>query len=263
MSRRSKAGLARLWSAIANSLQEASEQLRRLTEEAAPVLSVEEGLERLREGNRRFQRNRQCHPHGDLRREREVVQSQAPFAVILSCADSRVVPEILFDQGIGDLFVIRIAGNVATPEVLASIEYAVLHLGIELFVVLAHENCGAVHAAHEAVREGEDAPHLSALLAQIAKHFPQEAREELSSNSLAEVNARSTIQECLERSPLLKQRQREGRLLPLPAYFSLSDGGVYFLPDPAPSIPLVHGTNPTVRGPTVRGTVGSGENSGG
>lgn len=102
---------------------------------------------RLAEGNRRFAAGTQDHPRSGPDRRREVRAGQHPFAVILACADSRVPPEIVFDQGIGDLFVIRVAGNVLDDTVIASVQYALSHLGCRLVVVLGHENCGAVTAA--------------------------------------------------------------------------------------------------------------------
>jgi carbonic anhydrase len=107
----------------------------------------EKRLEELLEGNRRFFEERQVHPHASSARRMEVVRGQEPFAIILACSDSRVPPEILFDQGLGDLFVVRTAGNVIDDTALGSIEYAVAHLGVRLVVVLGHTNCGAVGAA--------------------------------------------------------------------------------------------------------------------
>jgi carbonic anhydrase len=104
-------------------------------------------LEELLEGNRRFFEGNRIHPHESAERRREVAGGQHPAAVLLTCSDSRVPPEILFDRGLGDLFVVRTAGNVVDDSVLGSIEYAVVHLGVRLIVVLGHSNCGAVGAA--------------------------------------------------------------------------------------------------------------------
>ena len=113
------------------------------------AFDVTDPLGRLLAGNRRFANMASSHPHCDQERLREVADEQHPFALILSCADSRVPPELLFDQGIGDLFVIRNAGHVVDYSVLGSIEYAVEHAGVSLVLVLGHENCGAVTAAVE------------------------------------------------------------------------------------------------------------------
>lgn len=111
------------------------------------TLTPDQSLEKLLEGNRRFVTNRQTNGHQDAARIAEVASGQSPFAAILGCADSRVVPEIIFDQGIGDLFVVRVAGNIAIIENTASEEYAVGVLGAPLLMVLGHERCGAVQAA--------------------------------------------------------------------------------------------------------------------
>jgi len=111
------------------------------------TLTPDEALNKLLEGNKRFVESKRLNPNQDTVRVSEVAPGQAPFAAILSCADSRVVPEIAFDQGIGDLFVVRIAGNIAMIEDIASEEYGVAVLGTSILVVLGHERCGAVEAA--------------------------------------------------------------------------------------------------------------------
>ncbi len=105
-----------------------------------------QALEALMEGNARFREGNPAHPRRDGRRRAETASGQRPFAAILSCADSRVPPEILFDQGIGDLFVVRAAGHVLDAAGLGSLEYAASHLGVPLVVVLGHTRCGAVEA---------------------------------------------------------------------------------------------------------------------
>lgn len=115
-----------------------------------PALNPDAALRRLLDGNRRFAQQKAQHPDQSRARLQEVAQDQHPFATLLCCSDSRVPPEILFDEGIGDLFNIRVAGNVVSPEVLGSLEYAVAVLGTPLIMVLGHERCGAVTAAVEA-----------------------------------------------------------------------------------------------------------------
>jgi carbonic anhydrase len=110
------------------------------------ALNPQEALERLIKGNERYSTDKLVCPDRIQERREALVSKQAPIAVILGCADSRVSPEILFDQGIGDLFVVRVAGNVVGPLELDSIEYAVIHLHVPLIVVLGHENCGAMKA---------------------------------------------------------------------------------------------------------------------
>lgn len=109
-------------------------------------VSVTKALESLDQGNRRFVQGKPIHPHTDIEVRSELAKSQHPFAIVVGCADSRVSPELVFDQGIGDLFVVRTAGNLVDDFALGSIEYAVQHLGASLIVVLGHERCGAVKA---------------------------------------------------------------------------------------------------------------------
>ncbi len=118
-----------------------------LPTQAAELASGEEAWQRLLAGNQRFTQQQPQNPHHSLQRLQETAQTQRPFAIVLSCADSRVAPEILFDVGLGDLFDVRVAGNIVTPEVIGSIEYAAVELGTPLLVILGHERCGAVTAA--------------------------------------------------------------------------------------------------------------------
>lgn len=113
---------------------------------AARTTAGNEVFNNLLQGNKRFVKNKLQHPHQDTVYVHKLSTSQHPTAVVLTCADSRVTPEILFDQGLGDLFVIRNAGNVVNNDVLGSIEYAIEHLDVRTVIVLGHENCGAVTA---------------------------------------------------------------------------------------------------------------------
>jgi carbonic anhydrase len=116
-------------------------------EPATPSVSTEAALAKLNEGNARFVRNKVSTAKPTTAKRIETAQAQHPFAIVLGCADSRTSPEIIFDQNIGDLFVVRTAGNLVDDHALGSIEYAVAHLGARLIVVLGHQRCGAVEAA--------------------------------------------------------------------------------------------------------------------
>lgn len=130
----------------------------------ATKISAEQALKRLIEGNQRYMSRKWNRPNQDEQRLLETAKGQHPFAIVLSCADSRVPPELVFDQGLGDLFVVRIAGNIINDAVLGSIEYAAEHLGVPLVMVLGHERCGAVAAAVE----GGNAPaHINSLVKAI------------------------------------------------------------------------------------------------
>jgi carbonic anhydrase len=128
-------------------------------------MAPDDALKALMEGNARFVAAKAAYPHQDVERRTLLAGGQQPIAVILSCSDSRVPPELVFDQGLGDLFTVRVAGNVADDAVIASIEYSVEHLGSTLVMVLGHEKCGAVTATLDAVKTGGDVPgHLPALV---------------------------------------------------------------------------------------------------
>ncbi len=130
-------------------------------------ISSQTALELLKDGNTRFMADLASRPNATPRRRLETGTGQWPFAIVLTCADSRVTPELVFDQGIGDLFVIRVAGNVATSEVIGSIQYAVQYIRTELVVVLGHECCGAINAA---IDPPDDAPkELGDLVGDIKK----------------------------------------------------------------------------------------------
>lgn len=130
-------------------------------------------LEQLQAGNRRFVQHHARHPHQSAARVSETAAGQKPFAVVITCSDSRVSPEIIFDQGIGDLFVIRNAGNIVEEEdVLASVEYVVEHLGVRTVVVMGHEHCGAIEAMIHATQEDEP-EHILAILQRL-RNEPEE-----------------------------------------------------------------------------------------
>ncbi len=118
-------------------------------------LSPDKAFAKLKEGNLRFTKGKAIHPDQSSATRIALAGGQKPFAVIVTCSDSRLSPEIIFDQGLGDLFVIRVAGNTVDDVALGSIEYAVEHLGSQLVVVMGHDKCGAVKAAVEGVQTGK------------------------------------------------------------------------------------------------------------
>lgn len=190
----------------------------------APLaLSPDDALQKLMEGNQRFIRHQPQYPDQSAARLQEVAQAQHPFATILSCADSRVPAEIIFDQGIGDIFDVRIAGNISTPESLGSIEYAVALLGTPVLMVLGHERCGAVTAAvqNEAL-PGEIGSFVKAILPAVerVKDQPGDAVENA---VVANVNYQI---EQLRRSPLLLARLQSGQLKIVGGRYDLDTGSV-------------------------------------
>jgi carbonic anhydrase len=183
--------------------------------------------QKLIEGNKRFVASQVTHPNNSAARREEVAKEQHPFAIVVSCSDSRVPPEILFDQGIGDLFVIRVAGNVVDDFGLASIEYAVEHLGVKLVVVLGHEKCGAVSAA---VQGGELPGHLPKLVKAItpAVNTAKKISGDLVTNSINQ-NVHDVVKLLKNSKPVLTEVIHKHELEITGAYYDLDDGTVKFL----------------------------------
>lgn len=188
-----------------------------------PSLSPDHALQKLVEGNQRFVDHQPQYPDQSEKRLQEVAQSQHPFATVLSCADSRVPVELVFDQGIGDIFDVRIAGNIATPEVIGSIEYAVALLGTPLLMVLGHERCGAVTAAvqNESL-PGEISTFVKAILPAVERVKDQPGD---SVDNVVAANVRYQI-EKLQRSPLLMARLQSGKLKIVGGRYDLDTGRV-------------------------------------
>jgi carbonic anhydrase len=152
------AGAVALFPTVGNAAPQQQEGHHPTAGEPRPV-SPGDALARLKEGNQRFVSGQSRHAHESASLRHQLVSGQYPFATVLGCSDSRVPVELIFDQGIGDLFVIRVAGNVITDDVLGSIEYARIHLNSQLLVILGHEGCGAVTAALEARKHASSDPH--------------------------------------------------------------------------------------------------------
>jgi carbonic anhydrase len=186
-------------------------------------------LAELKAGNQRHMKAQYRHPHETTARREELENGQSPHAVILSCADSRVAPEIVFDQGLGDLFVIRVAGNVAPDAEVASIEYAVEHLHTPLVVVMGHQSCGAVGAA---IQGGEAPGHLPALIHAIEPAVA-EARKlpgDLSDNAIR-INVEHVVDQLRHSQPVLAEAVEAKKLRIVGAVYALTTGGVTWLPE--------------------------------
>jgi carbonic anhydrase len=198
-----------------------------------PVAAVpaDQALAKLVEGNQRYSRHKEQHPDESPARRKELETVQHPFAVILSCADSRVAPELVFDQGLGDLFVIRIAGNVADNDALGSMEYAVEHLHTKLIVVLGHEKCGAVSAA---VEGGNLTGHLATLVSEILPSI-QEAKDLPGDkvHNCVLANARRVARQIRESEPVLREAVEKDGVKVVPAVYALDSGIVTVLDDAA------------------------------
>jgi len=191
-----------------------------------------EALERLRAGNDRFVAGQARFPTVQKEVLAALAKGQRPYATILGCSDSRVPPELLFDAGFGDLFIVRLAGNVLSPEVTGTLQYAGVHLRTKLFVVLGHEGCGAIQAALAAKFHGKrERSRIEALLQNIIPGLdaidpglPPDALL----RAAVEANVRWTMRQILE-SPEGKQRQAEGVLQLVGAVAEITTGRVRFL----------------------------------
>lgn len=190
-------------------------------------MTAQEALNKLKEGNRRYVIGQSSNPTDHINRRMELASGQSPFAIVLSCADSRVVPEMIFDQGMGDLFVIRVAGNIADDRVIGSIEYAVEHLDSKLIVVLGHEKCGAVGAS---LSDEDPGGHMSSLV-QLIKPAVEKAKSihgDLLMNAV-KLNAEMVADQLKSAEPFIASKIRESELQVVSGYYKLSTGEVEFL----------------------------------
>jgi carbonic anhydrase len=159
----------------------------------------EEALAELLAGNERFVTGTRLHPHQDAERRTALVTAQRPFAVVFGCSDSRLAAEIIFDRGLGDLFVVRTAGHIVGPEILASIEYGVSVLGAPLVVVLGHDSCGAVRATHDALTGvAPPTPGLRPIVDRIAPSLPTDAAATTDLDVVSDTHVRRTVEQLAE-----------------------------------------------------------------
>jgi carbonic anhydrase len=203
------------------------------------MIAAQEALHRLREGNRRFVTDSLLHcrePSAHARRD-ALVECQAPFVALLGCADSRVPAEIIFDQGLGDLFDIRVAGNIAASSQIGSIEYAVERLGTRLVVVLGHSNCGAVAATIEDLKHPVErlSPHMRTIVDYIRPTVAaiRATEPRLDAQTLlvkaVRMNIHTSVTHLVEGSSILAERIRDGDVLIVGAEYAVETGEVEFI----------------------------------
>jgi len=220
-----------------------------------PTVSPSEALSRLKDGNGRFTAGNMQHPHESaderkhmardsyenagtislgmtaeqvVKRRAELTKSQHPFAIILSCSDSRVPPEIVFDEGLGDLFIVRVAGNVLNDEGLGSIEYGVDVLGARLIVVLGHQSCGAVDAAMKTIASKGKAPgHIQSLVTAIKPVVDATPKSDL--DAMIKANVKHVVDALRSSTPILKTKVDSGDVQVIGGYYTLETGAVAFL----------------------------------
>lgn len=188
-------------------------------------MNIQGIIDRLKTGNERFVADKLDGKLQDTTRRTELTKGQQPHTIVLSCADSRVVPELAFDAGLGELFVVRVAGNIANTSSMASIEYAVAHCGSKVIVVLGHQACGAVTAA---VAGGDNGYNLNHLLSHITPAISASA-EGAAVNDVVKKNAELTVDELKNRSAIIGKAAAAGDIKIVPAYYNLDSGKVDFL----------------------------------
>ncbi len=201
------------------------------------MISARDALERLREGNRRFVSGvRSVDTLSSPMRRDELIGGQAPFAIILGCSDSRVPAEMVFDQGLGDLFVIRVAGNVVAPSQVGSVEFAAERFSTQLVVVLGHSNCGAIEATLEELGRpsGDQSPNLRSIVGRVRPAVAPLLETDLARSPDAllkhavKANIRASANHLRHGSQILEQLIHQGRLIVVGAEYSLETGEVEF-----------------------------------
>lgn len=191
------------------------------------LLTGEQALSRLMAGNQRYVTDNPAHPNQSPDRRLALRDNQQPFAAVLSCADSRVPPGIIFDQGLGDLFVTRVAGNIVDNSVVGSLEFAVDTLQVPLIVVLGHQSCGAVAATVS----GNDLPghlsHIARAIQPAVERVRNQAGDLL--DNAVRANVRLVTDQLRNSKPILVGRTASGQLKMVPAYYNLANGQVEIL----------------------------------
>ena len=208
--------------------------MKALTKEAQAKISPMGAVEILKQGNERFVKNRKA-DRDLLEQVKDTATGQYPFATILSCIDSRVSSELIFDQGVGDIFSVRVAGNIVNEDLLGSMEFACKLAGTKIIVVLGHTSCGAVKGACDDAHLGN----LTALLSKIkpavqAVAKPEDPAERTSQNldfvdQVAETNVRMTIENIRKQSPVLRIMEEDGEIAVVGAMYDISTGEVHFM----------------------------------
>ena len=190
-------------------------------------LTPYQGYELLVEGNKRFISNLKTdHDHHEMINETR--EGQYPFAVILSCMDSRTSTELIFDQGLGDLFSIRVAGNIVNNDILGSIEYAVKYVGSKVLMVLGHTECGAIISAKAGVQDGHITELLKRIQPSISKSLLRDSNNHLFDDEVAYANVENSLEEILTRSQIVKEMFEKGEIGIVGGVYNIGNGEVDF-----------------------------------
>jgi len=198
------------------------------------MISSAEALERLQAGNRRFVAGESTIDDSlSSARRAELAAGQRPFAIILACSDSRVPVEMVFDQGLGDLFVIRVAGNIVAPSQVGSVEFAAAQLGAKLVVVLGHSNCGAVDATLKELAQEQEhrSPNLRAIVDRIRPAIESLSEQDVSLQAAVVANVHHSVSRLQHGSLILEQLVESGELTIVGAEYSIESGEVNILDD--------------------------------
>ena len=201
--------------------------MRKHSKEFLANLTPYKGFELLVEGNKRFMNNLNK-DHDHLEMINETREGQYPFAVVLSCMDSRASAELVFDQGLGDLFSIRVAGNIVNNDILASLEYAVKYVGSKVLMVLGHTECGAINSAKAGVEDGHITALLNRIQPSISKALLKDDGDHLFSDSVAYANVENSLEEILTRSEIVKQMFKKGEIGLVGGVYNIQTGQVDF-----------------------------------
>ncbi len=201
--------------------------MRKHSKEFLQNLTPYQGYEILVEGNKRFINNLKS-DHDHLEMINETREGQYPFAVILSCMDSRTSVELIFDQGLGDLFSIRIAGNIVNDDILASIEYAVKYVGSKVLMVLGHTECGAIKSAKQGVTDGHITSLLERIQPSISKAMLKSDGDHLFDDNVAYANVENSLEQILTRSEIVKDMFKKGQIGLVGGVYNIKTGQVDF-----------------------------------
>lgn len=197
------------------------------SKEYLQTLTPYQGYELLKEGNKRFINNLKA-DHDHLELINQTRDGQYPFAVILSCMDSRTSVELIFDQGLGDLFSVRVAGNIVNNDILASIEYAVKYVGSKVLMVLGHTECGAIKSAKQGVEDGHLTDLLKRIRPSISKSLLSNDKDHLFEDSVSYANVENSLEEILNRSAIVKDMFEKGQIGIIGGVYNIENGQVDF-----------------------------------
>lgn len=201
--------------------------MRKHSKEFLQNLTPYQGYELLVEGNKRFINNLKA-DHDHLEMINETREGQYPFAVILSCMDSRTSTELIFDQGLGDLFSIRVAGNIVNNDILGSIEYAIKYVGSKVLMVLGHTECGAIKSARQGVIDGHITDMLKRIQPSLSKAMLKEEDYHKFNDNVAYANVENSLEEILTRSAIIKDMFEKGEIGIVGGVYNIETGQVDF-----------------------------------